>query len=379
MARRRGKKRDERVLLLWNQVGKDEFETLAEAGPQALAWDPSRNATEVTTVKEEIDAIAEALAGAGFGTRSVNIADDLDTLIAAIRKYKPDVVFNLVEFFNDQATQEAYVAGLYEMLGVPYTGAGPLALMTCQRKFRTKVLLESQGVPTPAFRRFDELPVSRDLGIKYPVIVKPAREDASGGIHADAVVNDHEALVERVRRVLEDHEQPALVERYIPGREIHVAILGNSPPVVLPLLEFEFEETDDGGPQILTYEAKWDPTSPDFYATDVQVPARRMPKRLGAKIERIALAAYAITGCRDYARVDMRIDEDGNPFVLEVNPNPDLADDVGFMLCAQKSGRSFQRTVVELVEMALTRGPSRLRPRRRTGGRAGWPRARTAG
>ncbi len=359
MAQRK-KRRNERILLLWNFVGVDEYDTLAEAGPTQLPWDPETTATEVATVAEEIDELVDALKESGFKAKAVNIGEDLDTIISAIRAYKPHAIFNLVEFFNDRAVQEAYVAALYDLLGVPYTGAAPLALLTCQRKFRTKVLLESQGVPTPAYRRFDELPVTKDHGLKYPLIVKPAREDASGGIHADAVVNDHESLVARVAEVLENHSQPALVERYIAGREIHVAILGNSPPEVLPMLEMEFEDNDDGAPQILTYEAKWDPMSPDFYSLDVSVPPRRMPKRLGNKIKKIALEAYAITGCRDYARIDMRIDEEGNPFVLEVNPNPDLADGVGFMLCAEKSGRTLKSTVAELVDMALSRGPSRL-------------------
>lgn len=361
MARR--KRRSERVLLVWNSVGEPEFHALAEA-PTPLAWDPTRTASEVTTVEEELDAILAALRTAGFKTRGVNIAEDLDTLVGAIRSFRPDVVFNLVEFFNDQAAQEAHVAGVYEMLGVPYTGAGPLALMTCQRKHRTKALLQDQGVATPAYRVFTELPIPRDHGIGYPVIVKPAREDASGGIDKGSVVDNYADLVERVRRVIEEHHQPALVERYVPGREIHVAILGDE---VLPLLEFEFEELeeDDETPQILTYAAKWDPTSKDFYETDVQVPARRMPKRLERQIHRIARAAYTITGCRDYARVDMRIDADGNPYVLEVNPNPDLADGTGFMLCAQKSGRTFEKTIVELVDMALARGPSKLQPKRR--------------
>jgi D-ala D-ala ligase C-terminus len=138
-----------------------------------------------------------------------------------------------------------------------------------------------------------------------------------------------------------------------------VAILGNSPPEVLPMLEFEFEEKDedDPRPQILTYEAKWDPTSPDFYASDVQVPPRKMKRKLGNRIREAALSAYRITGCRDYARVDFRVDNEGEPYILEVNPNPDLAQGVGFSLCAEKSGRTFEGVIGELLKMAMARGP----------------------
>ncbi len=350
-------RRKPRALVLWNQVGEDEYEALAERGPIALAWNPDQTAAEVGTVKDEIDAIVDACRKSGYVTSETNIADDFDVLTESVRKFRPDVIVNLVEFFNDDAAQEAYVAGLFDLWRIPYTGSSPLTLLTCQRKFRTKVLLESQGVATPAYTIFYE-PVQKPVSLPYPLIVKPAREDASGGIDVDSVVHDHAALEARVRLVLEDHQQPALVERFIDGREIHVAILGNSPPEVLPMLEFEFEaqDEDDPRPQILTYEAKWDPTSPDFYASDVQVPPRKLPRRQGNKLHKAALAAYRITGCRDYARVDFRVDADGEPYLLEVNPNPDLAQGVGFALCAEKSGRSFESLIGELLEMAVARG-----------------------
>ncbi|MBK7538441.1 MAG: ATP-grasp domain-containing protein [Myxococcales bacterium] len=353
----KARQRKPRALVLWNQVGEDEYEALAEQGPVALSWNPEQTAAEVGTVQDEIDAIVEACRKSGYVTSETNIADDFDRLSEAVRKFRPDVIVNLVEFFNDEAAQEAYVAGLFDLWRIPYTGSPPLTLLTCQRKFRTKVLLEAQGVPTPAYTIFYE-PVQKPVSLPYPLIVKPAREDASGGIDVDSVVHDHAALEARVRLVLEDHQQPALVERFIDGREIHVAILGNSPPEVLPMLEFEFEAQDEDfpRPQILTYEAKWDPTSPDFYASDVQVPPRKLPRRLGNRLQKAALAAYRLTGCRDYARVDFRIDSDGEPYILEVNPNPDLAQGVGFSLCAEKSGRTFDSLVGELLAMALARG-----------------------
>lgn len=350
-------RRKPRALVLWNQVGEDEYVALAEQGPVALSWNPEHTAAEVGTVQDEIDAIVEACRKSGYVARETNIADNFQLLEEAVRSFKPDVIVNLVEFFNDENAQEAYIAGLFDLWKIPYTGSPPLTLLTCQRKFRTKVLLEAQGVPTPAYTIFYE-PVAEPVSLPYPLIVKPAREDASGGIDADSVVHDHEALAARVKLVLEEHQQPALVERFIDGREIHVAIMGNSPPEVLPMLEFEFEEKDedDPRPQILTYEAKWDPTSPDFYASDVQVPPRKLTRKLGNRIREAALAAYRITGCRDYARVDFRVDNEGEPYILEVNPNPDLATGTGFCLCAEKSGRTFEQIIGELLAMAMARG-----------------------
>ncbi|MBE7453544.1 MAG: D-alanine--D-alanine ligase [Kofleriaceae bacterium] len=354
--------------MLWNSVGEDPYEKFKD--PQPLPWNPTETAADIGTDADELDAIMDALRGRGYKVKGVNISESFDELLGALRTFKPNAVFNLVEFFNDKPVQEAYVAGLYELLQVPYTGATPGCLLTCQRKFRTKVLLESQGVPTPEYTLVRELPVPKNLEVQYPVIVKPAREDASGGIHRDAVCHEHAELEVQVERVLREYQQSALVERFIEGREIHVAILGNDPPEVLPLLELEFDERegDEFNPKILTYEAKWDPLSPDFYALDVQVPAKGLPRRLGNRIREVALAAYKITECRDYARVDLRIEEDGEPYVLEVNPNPNLAEGTGFMLCAEKSGRTFEETIEQLARMALARGPARPvkpRPRRR--------------
>lgn len=354
--------RAKKVLVLWNFVGEDVYEMLKAQGPQPLAWKPDQLASQVETVAEEIHAIGAMLKELGYRVKSVNIEDDFDRLLGAIRAYEPDVIFNLVEWFNNDQAHEPYVAGLYELLRVPYTGNTPMCLATCQRKFRTKVLLEAAGLPTPAYflvEQNDQPP--REHGIPYPLIVKPAREDASGGIEKESVVADPEALATRVAHVHREFQQPALVERYIEGREIHVAILGNDPPEVLPLLEFEFDDPtpQEGGewrPHIVSYEAKWDPTSKDFYSVDSVVPPRGLPRSVARRIREVALEAYKVLGCRDYARVDLRVDSDGLPYILEVNPNPDLSDGTGFMLCAEKSGRTFRGTLGEIVEMALRRG-----------------------
>lgn len=352
---RRGKRK--RVLVLWNMVGEDVYERLRAEGPTPLPWSTDTESTVVQTVREEIDAVVAAVRACGHAVRSVNVEDDLDRLLGEIRTFQPDVIFNLVDFFNDTAVQESWVAGLYGLLGVAFTGASPLCLATCQRKYRTKRLLDAEGLPTPAYRRFQSLPIPARHGLGYPLIVKPAREDASGGIDAEAVVRNRRELEARVKLMLEEYRQPVLVERYIEGREIHVSILGNDPPEVLPFLEVVFYRptTKKWRPRILSYDAKWDPLSRDFYTVDTRVPAPRVSRTLRRRIEEIALAAYRALECRDYARIDMRIDEKGQPYILEVNPNPELTDGAGFTLCAEKSGRTFNSTIGELVDMALAR------------------------
>jgi D-alanine-D-alanine ligase len=201
---------------------------------------------------------------------------------------------------------------------------------------------------------------------RYPMIVKPAYEDASGGIDAGSIVHDRKALEARVKKVVEEYRMPALVEEYIEGREIHCAVLGN-PPVALPLFEMEFKEMlgEDGKalPRIITHRAKWDPFSRDYYAVEAKCPADELEPEVVEKIKAAAIKACRAVGTRDYARVDMRVDaETGDPYVLEVNPNPDLAPNCAFAQCVRASGRTYNQAVVEIVEAALERGKGVVRP-----------------
>ncbi len=348
-----------RVLVLWNQVEEDIYEKWRDQGPQPLPWDPTRVVPDVGTVDEEMGAFIKALEDARFDVELVNVEDSLERAIGAIRLHRPDAVFNLVEYFNDDQIQEAYIAGLFEMMNVSFTGNRPMVLATCQNKFRTKLILEAAGLPTADFMLAKSLPIPPEHDLTYPLIVKPAFEDASGGIEKDSVVHNHLALEARVAYVLKEFEMPALVEEYVDGREIHAAILGNNPPEVLPLFEMEFDDsefnpTDEWRPQIISYRAKWDPHSKDFYTMEPVVPPDDLEPALASEIRRIAREAYIAVGCRDYARVDMRI-EDEEIYILEVNPNPDLVDGAAFMLCANASGRTYSETLGSIADLAIAR------------------------
>ncbi|HTM21871.1 MAG TPA: hypothetical protein VL172_15225 [Kofleriaceae bacterium] len=339
----------DRILVLWNQPEEDIYERLREEGQVT---------PDVGTVAEEMDALVAGLRAGGFEVAIENIHDSLDHLLGAIRTHRPDAVFNLVEYFQDESVQETYIAGLYELLGVHYTGNRPLALATCQNKYRTKLLLEAEGLTTPDYLLIKKLPVPRDHPLVFPLIVKPALEDASGGIEPESVCIDQETLEDRVGWVLTEFDMPALVEEYIEGREIHAAIMGNDPPICLPLYEMEFEDpADQPGwhPRIISFRAKWDPRSDEFYTMDSVCPAQGLDPEVSDDIRRIALRAYEAMGCRDYARVDMRVDDDGDVWLLEVNPNPDLIEGAGFVQCAEASGRSYAQTLAEITNMALER------------------------
>lgn len=353
-----------RLLVLWNSVEEDIYEKWRDQGPTPLAWDPTRVVPDVGTVDEEMAAFIKGLRDARFEVELVNIEDSIDRAIGAIRLHRPDAVFNLVEFFKDDQIQEAYIAGLYEMLGVDFTGNRPLTLATCQNKFRTKLILEAAGLPTAPFLLAKDKRVPEDHDLTYPLIVKPAFEDASGGIDKESVVHNHAALEARVAYLLKEFEMPALVEEYVDGREIHAAVLGNNPPEVLPLFEMEFDDSefnpnDEWRPQIISYRAKWDPHSKDFYTMDAVVPPEDLAPELSAELQRIAREAYIALGCRDYARVDMRI-EDDDIYILEVNPNPDLVDGAAYMMCAMASGRTYSEALGTIADLAV--GRSRYAP-----------------
>jgi D-alanine-D-alanine ligase len=342
------------VLVLFNQVGHDEYEALRDVDPATLGFTPEYP-IHVATVREEIEAVVKALKREGYGARSVNVQEDFKILQNALR-HRPDVVFNLVEFFHDTPGMESAVAALYELHQIPYTGAGPFALGLCNRKGLTKQVLLANGVPTPRFRLLSRPVLPRRHGLRYPLIVKPAREDASAGVSRDSVVRDYASLMEQVGRVFKEFSPPILVEEYIEGRELHVSVLGNDPPQVLPIIEFDFSDFPPDHPRIISYDAKWNPLKEEYHRVHSICPAK-LNSRVRRKIEEICIRAFQITGCRDYARLDLRLDAKNHASVLEVNPNPDLTEGVSYMESAEKGGMTFSETLGKIVEFALLRRP----------------------
>jgi D-alanine-D-alanine ligase len=351
-----------RILILWNLIDDDVYEHYRRDNRRAPDWDPTLEVEPWETVEEEIELIERVLIDGGHDAYHINIKDDFQNLLDAIRREPVDCVVNLVEFFRDDPEQEHNIPALFELLNVPYTGNRPLALSLCQKKPQAKALLASHGLPTPRGVVIDRLPLPDELDLRYPLMVKPAHDDASGGIDAGSVVYDRAQLAARVAYLLSESTMAALVEEYIAGREIHCAILGSE---ALPLYEMQFKGgVDDDGrplPHIITYRAKWDPYSREHYAVESKCPAD-LPPELAAKIQDIALRAFRAIGCRDYARVDMRLQEGTNePFILEVNPNPDLADSCAFAQCVRASGRTYGQAMNELVHYALERAKVKLK------------------
>ncbi|HLL23947.1 MAG TPA: hypothetical protein VK427_17560 [Kofleriaceae bacterium] len=347
-----------RILILWNQIDDDVYEHYRRDERRAPDWDPSLEVEPWETVEEELQLIARALESGGHTPKLVNVRDEFSNMLSAIREFEPEVIMNLVEFFRDDPEQEHHVPAVFELLGISYTGNRPLALSMCQKKPQAKALLAAAGVPVPRGIIVDAAhPVPQEVGLRFPLIVKPAYDDASGGIDAGSVVHDRSSLENRVAQLLRENRMTALVEEYIEGREIHCAILGDR---ALPLYEMEFKGgVDDHGrelPRIITYRAKWDPYSRDHHAVEGKCPVTDLEPEITQKIQSVAVDAYRALNCRDYARVDMRVDTNtGEVYVLEVNPNPDLADSCAFAASAAAAGLSYNEMICAIVDLAISR------------------------
>jgi D-alanine-D-alanine ligase len=220
-------------------------------------------------------------------------------------------------------------------------------------KVLAKALLTAGGVPTPPyFVCAGEPRRALPAGMRYPLFVKPVREDASLGIGPGAFVTNHRELSARCRRVRARYRQPALVEEYVDGRELNVSIVGTLRPAALPVSEIDMGGIPAGAPRICGYRAKWVPGSEEYARTVPLCPAP-LPIRVERRVKETALAAYRILSCRGYARVDIRLGRDGVSYVLEVNPNPCIAPDAGFARSAAAAGVSYADLVCRIADLAL--------------------------
>jgi D-alanine-D-alanine ligase len=301
------------------------------------------------TVEEVAIGIAEALRPQVAEVRLVPVWDDL---ITALRPYSPAewVVFNLCESLGGRAFTEALVPRDLARLGFRHTGSGYPALRLSSDKAKTKCLARSLGVPTPPFRVFRTF-APRPVDLRYPLIIKPVAEGGSMGIRGESVARTPDELWPKVEYCVRTYRQPALVEEFIVGREINVALWGNGRPEVLPISEIDFRWTEDPLQKIVSFESKWVKDSPEYSGTPGRCPAD-LTGRERARIESMARSMYSAVRVHGYARVDLRLRE-GRPFLLEVNANPDLSPDAGFSRSAAAAGYSYPEMVAEILRLSL--------------------------
>ena len=300
--------------------------------------------------------VAAALGRAGVVAEVLGVDEDLMGALSAITAFAPDAVFNLCESLSGDARFEPLLPMLLERAGVAYTGSPPLALGLALHKHKAKAVLRNAGVPTPDAVCL-ATPNVASVTLPFPLIVKPSREDASTGISSQSVVHDRAELGRRVAAVISRYRQPALVERYIEGREIYVSMLGRSDGGVdlLPLHEIDFSEMPPGRPRIVSFEAKWEETSAEYRGTK-PVRCTGLAPDVEARIASVARAAFVAMDLRDYGRLDVRLAADGTPYAIDVNPNCDLSEaSGGFARAGRAAGLAYEDLIRRIVDLALQR------------------------
>ncbi|MCX5745849.1 MAG: ATP-grasp domain-containing protein [Proteobacteria bacterium] len=317
------------------------------------------SAVDASAVEDSARAIARALEMAGFVVQVVGLHGmEVFEVLTRISADAPDLVFNLCESMNGVPTNEPTFAGLLDLFGIPYTGADLAGLAACLHKLRCKDILLGRGLPTPPHRFLADLAAIDDPSLDeldYPWFLKLAHEDASVGITDENLVRTPAALRDRARKMMIEFNQPVLAERYVEGREINVTILGTGATArVLPLHEIDFTAMPSDRPRIVSYAAKWEESHVDYEGTK-PVPLRNATPELIAAVERVARGAYAALGLRDYGRVDLRVDRDGQPWVIDVNPNCDISPDAGVARSAAAAGMSYPEMVGAIAQLAWQR------------------------
>jgi D-alanine-D-alanine ligase len=312
-------------------------------------------------VMEQVEA---ALAKAGHKARIVTIRDDVAEVIA-LKKPKPDLIFNLVESFGDDILGGTMgVAGLLDLLELPYTGGGPGEIYLQEDKALSKKLLAFQQIPYPDFATFAPTAGLESGGnLRMPLFVKPLRMDASIGIDVGSLVRNTQQLMERVLYIHKTFGDTALAEEYIEGREFYVGVLGNEELTALPPLEMDFSGMKEGSLKVMDNEAKFDEKSERFHGTKAIVPD--LEPELRARLQKVSLDAYRALRVRDYGRIDLRLAETGEIFVIEVNANCYLEEDSEFAMAARAHGIEYPELVNRIAELALERWKHRSRAQRK--------------
>ncbi len=323
-----------------------------------LEEDPGREARE--DVVRVAAAIASALSTSKHQVSLVPVEGSLKGFHEALAT-RPELVVNLCESLAADARGEALVPAMLDLLGVPYTGNTSLTLALALHKNKAKEILRARGVPTPDFCLVEHLEDVAAVDLPFPLIVKPSREDASVGIDFDSVVKNRQALGRAVSQVLRTFQQPALIEQFIAGREVYVPVLGNAARRALPLSEIHFGAAFDGRPNIVSYKAKWHTDAPEYLHSPSGL--AQLDAEVEARCVAVALQAFEALECRDYGRVDLRVDAHGRPYVIDINPNCDLHPQAGFAKAATAAGLSYADLALHLVDLASERRHGDKSPR----------------
>jgi D-alanine-D-alanine ligase len=315
--------------------------------PESLEGVQEQDAAEFRT---EFD-VTSCLRGMGHDVRLVGIGDSLTELRTVIQEWRPRVCFNLLEEFGGIVTYDQHVVAYLELLRQSYTGCNPRGMMLSRDKVLSKQILAYHRIPTPqfaVFRRGGALRIPKSL--RFPLFVKSATEDASLGISQASIVEDAARLRERIGFIHEHTQSDALVEEYVAGRELYVGVIGNERIRTLTPWEFLFGELKPGRAAIATRKAKWDRAYQTRHGI-TSGKAEGLPPGLAERLDRLARRIYRALHMTGYARIDFRVREDGTPFALEANANPNLEREEDFAEAARHDGIAYPALLQKLINL----------------------------
>ncbi len=303
---------------------------------------------------ETINALRNAIAL----HHEVTMVEANEDAFEKLRSLQPDFVFNIAEGFKG-VSREAQIPAICEMLQLPYLGSDPLTLSLCLDKARTKEVLTYHRIPNASFIVCENVSSLNGHALTYPQMVKPLHEGSSKGIYNTSLVRSYKELHDEVARITARYGQPALIESFLPGREFTVALMGNGDTVrALPIVEIQYDSLPEGVNPIYSYEAKWIWDTPDQPLEIFSCPAEIDPD-LQQAIEKICVDTYRTLRCRDWSRIDVRLDAQGVPHIIEINPLPGILpneeDNSCFPKAARAAGMSYQDLILGVIDISKKR------------------------
>lgn len=303
----------------------------------------------VEDVLDSVESVAGTLDKLGYKKTCIPLCQPLETIKGELTKIDANIVFNLFEGFDGYAWSEAAVAKILEELDLCFTGASSNELILCEDKSKIKETIEANGIPTPVWQVLSPKFCS-DFDLQFPCIVKPLHEHASHGLSEKSVVYNFNALRERVGYIWNVYKHPSLVEKFLPGREFRVLIVGNEHPIVYPIEEIIYTLPTDK-PRLLTYSAKWI-IDHEYYEGSYEECPAEVGAELQSDICTIALKSYTSLNCHGYASIDIRQDEMGQLMVIDVNPNTDIYEEGGVQLPLETAGIEYATFIEKILSLA---------------------------
>jgi D-alanine-D-alanine ligase len=329
-----------KILALFDAIGPTTIDQDLSAELKTEDWKTEAN-------------VLKALGDLGHTAEHLAIFDDLDLLRQKLLSFGPDLIFNLADQFKNNRAFDQNIVSFLEMQGLPFTGCGPTGLTLCKHKGISKKVLSYHRIHTPDFVTIARgKRIARPRRLKFPILVKPLKEEASYGISQASFVEADEQFKERVQFIHEKYDNDAIAEEYIEGRELYVSILGNDRLQVFPIRELVFKEVPPDEPKIATYKAKWDEEYRKRWGLRNRF-AEGLDPAVAARIEQICKRIYRLLTIDGYARLDLRLTSNNEVYFIEANPNPILAEDEDFAQAALKASLPYPQLIDRIVRLGL--------------------------